>query len=340
MAPTLAVASTAGLVVEADEFAQFYDRYWRRLVGFAARAFPHEDAEEVAQETLCRVYARFDQLRPESDPWPWMTTIARNIARDLIRARSRVTTVDADLMGSFVTAHTPGADDIAVSHENVQEVRSALELLPMGQRRILRMREVDELSCVEIADFLGIQPNTVRQQLFRARRALARAYSGMLAAPQSLVLPVVAAAFRRLRRPPRPATPVTLFAPVVATMAVFAALTATLVIGSDAQPAVAPESPSLALKATVVKYESTPARPATVEPLRGQRRATRQAALLEAGPVTVKAGALRPLGRGTNYAAGVTITTPAGDLWVETTGVTNGAERPVCEGGLLPVDCS
>src|ERR671939_248481 len=62
--------------------------------------------------------------------------------------------------------------EAAVDVEVLDVVRRAVELLPPGQRDVVLMHYVDDLSCEEIARLLGTSPGAVRVRLHRARAQL------------------------------------------------------------------------------------------------------------------------------------------------------------------------
>lgn len=151
------------------DFAEFYAHYHRRLYGCAVTAFGPADADDLAQEAMVRAYASWSRLDQERDPWPWLTQILRNVARDRYARRSPVPL--ETLPGAAADA-TADVDERTV-------VRAALGQLSSSDRDVLVLRECHELTFAELSQVLGRSPNALRQQVFRARRRLADAYTAI-----------------------------------------------------------------------------------------------------------------------------------------------------------------
>jgi bifunctional DNase/RNase len=71
--------------------------------------------------------------------------------------------------------------------ELLELVREAVELLPPGQRDVVLMHYVDDLSCEEIANLLGTTTGAVRVRLHRARASLRRELAPLAPAPVTRV---------------------------------------------------------------------------------------------------------------------------------------------------------
>jgi RNA polymerase sigma-70 factor (ECF subfamily) len=118
-------------------------------------------AEDLVQETLVRAYrslCRFDGRYPRA----WLLTILRHaFLKDVQRQRPSVI-VD-------VTSHdSDPADRVAFD----DALARALELLPISQRAVFLLVDVDDHSYAEAAATLGIPEGTVMSRLHRGRRKL------------------------------------------------------------------------------------------------------------------------------------------------------------------------
>jgi bifunctional DNase/RNase len=72
---------------------------------------------------------------------------------------------------------------VAGERELLDAVRGALELLPLGQRDVVLMHYIDDLSCDQIAQLLATSPGAVRVRLHRARRQLRRELAPLAPVP-------------------------------------------------------------------------------------------------------------------------------------------------------------
>jgi len=157
-----------------DAFSDICDRHRGRLSRWLSAIFGPTDAEDIAQETLVRLYTRPWLLDESADAWPWLSVVARNVGRDLARRNARSTSVDAVAL-AHVAADVVVLDEVVARDEGATLAR-ALRSLTSRERTLIRLRDFDGASIGEISDLLGLNENAVRQQLFRARRRLAHAY--------------------------------------------------------------------------------------------------------------------------------------------------------------------
>ena len=152
-------------------FEDFYRQYFPRVRMLVSRHFPACDAEEIAQETMTRCYTNYEELDRARDPWPWVSSVARNAAIDSMRRTSRVVTTDE--LPEPAGAAIDTTYDAVVVGERCRSVRRALSRLRPADRQLIEDRELEGLELTEMAAIRDITPNALRQQLFRARRSLA-----------------------------------------------------------------------------------------------------------------------------------------------------------------------
>lgn len=129
-----------------------------RLVG--------DEAEDIVQEAIVRAYLSLSTLRDPERFAAWLTGIAVNVAK--MRLRRLTLERGAVAVGAAAPALPP--DD----RELLKLVRDAVELLPPGQREVVLLHYVDDLSCEEIARLVDSSPGAVRVRLHRARAQLRR----------------------------------------------------------------------------------------------------------------------------------------------------------------------
>jgi RNA polymerase sigma-70 factor (ECF subfamily) len=167
--------------IDREESARRLDALLRpRLAGyFRAGGFRADEAEELVQKTLARVFLGVQQLRAEASFLPWLFVIARNVARTerARQARERLVLVHPD--GGEGDPDQPDAAREAVdasahpvARELLAAVERALATLPEQQRRCLLLAARDGMAYEEIAQLLSLSPNTVRNHLAAARRRL------------------------------------------------------------------------------------------------------------------------------------------------------------------------
>jgi len=124
-------------------------------------------ADDLVQETMAKALKNSNQLRDPKTLKAWLYRILSNCWRDHFR-RSR-DTVDIDDV-VLVEHDTP---DMRHDRQQViQRVRAAITLLPMGQRQVITLVDLEGCSYIEVAQILDIPIGTVMSRLSRARKAL------------------------------------------------------------------------------------------------------------------------------------------------------------------------
>ncbi len=167
----------------------------RRRAFFVARGLvgSHEDALDLVQESLFKVYRARDTFRDGEPFLPWFHRILRNTCYSHLRGRGRLRTVSVSGRApgadgdegdwELVDPDAPGPDALAVAGEETARFREALTRLSARDREILALRHAQGLSYREIADSLGIPQGTVMSRLYHARRRLREALGDEPEAP-------------------------------------------------------------------------------------------------------------------------------------------------------------
>lgn len=145
-----------------------------------------DDALDVAQDSLLRLFhsfARFDLSRPLR---PWLARIVRNRARDLQRRRRArpALSLDGLLDGGYPESRIDprggsrppeaGPEERLARRQLQRRIWRALQELTPAHREILVLRDYQDLSYNEIAAVLEVPAGTVMSRLHAARRALRR----------------------------------------------------------------------------------------------------------------------------------------------------------------------
>lgn len=133
-----------------------------------------EDAEDIAQDVFLKVFARFDQIRPDENFPGWLARVTVNTCYDeLRRTRRRKTAMETygpDLAYER-TVNPPNPDPFG-------KARVALQSLDPKLRIPLVLKEVEEMSVAEIARTMGLTQTNVKVRLYRARKKMAKILGG------------------------------------------------------------------------------------------------------------------------------------------------------------------
>jgi RNA polymerase sigma-70 factor, ECF subfamily len=146
------------------------------------------EAEDLVQETYLRALRAIDRLRADGSVKSWLFTILRNIWLNQVRQRRTapdLVELDADKKDANEPADAD-QDPLTgyVNRVEREQVRAAIEQLPLELREIIILRECEELSYQDIAALLDCPPGTVMSRLARARSKIRDLLSAGLMAPR------------------------------------------------------------------------------------------------------------------------------------------------------------
>ncbi len=134
---------------------------------------PH-DAEDVAQLVLMKMLGSMEGFDGRSRVTSWVYRITRNASLDHQRSKSQDQRL-AEKAEWLARAETPRLDDPLDDIEmkrTLRLIRTLLAELPMRQREVFDLVDLQGLKPREAADLLEMNPNTLRVHLFRARRKM------------------------------------------------------------------------------------------------------------------------------------------------------------------------
>lgn len=166
----------AALDLLVERYAAPLTVYLERIVG------DHAAAEDLVHDTFVRVYERPEGLRELGSLTAWLYRIARNLALDRVRKRTRRDRLRR-LWGARCAA-PPSPSRRLEEAEAAAALEDALAALPETFRSVYLLREVDELSYEQIARVLGCGEKTVSSRLNRARARLRDALADFLDDPE------------------------------------------------------------------------------------------------------------------------------------------------------------
>jgi RNA polymerase sigma factor (sigma-70 family) len=178
-------AALMGRVRAGDEaaFAELMTRWELPVKRLIARiVFNVSEAEELAQETLLRVWQQREKFRDGAAVRPWIFAIAANLARNRLRwwrRRPEVSLQAWSEMSGRGDRETEIGDRTGVGGaealeraERAAAVRDAVAALPLELREALVLFEYEGLGQAEIAMVLGCSVKAVESRVARAREKL------------------------------------------------------------------------------------------------------------------------------------------------------------------------
>ncbi|GIH78710.1 RNA polymerase sigma factor [Planobispora longispora] len=163
----------------------FYRRHVDAVMRFVVRRVsdPHLAADLTADVFLAAVDSAHTYRPGRGSEIAWLYGVARNVMAAQQRKAIREVRVTSRISGRRLMDD----DDLGRMEERIdaeRRVRGALEAmreLPEGERAVLELVAIDQLTVAEAAEALGIRQVTARVRLHRARRAL-----GDVVSPQAV----------------------------------------------------------------------------------------------------------------------------------------------------------
>ena len=171
---------------DAGAFDNFVEHFRAKIFHYTwLMCGQREDAEEVAQDTLLRVFESFHQLREPERVRPWVFRIAKNEClmkrRKSMFAPSRELSLE-ELMPAAtredgnlkieIADWSRLPDDQASLSEMKAVLERAISELPEAYRSVILLRDMEELSTEDTAQILDLRNDAVKTRLHRARLAL------------------------------------------------------------------------------------------------------------------------------------------------------------------------
>lgn len=140
-----------------------------RLKDIAQRFFGDEDkAEDIAQETLMRLWLLRDRIAPQADIGPLAVRMAKNLC--VSEWRKQQVRQGQTVQVEFV-AHCDIQRDVELK-EDIDRLRQAVNQLKPAEQRLFRMRYEAEMDIGQIAAATGVGERSVSAMLSTAKRKL------------------------------------------------------------------------------------------------------------------------------------------------------------------------
>lgn len=128
-----------------------------------------EDAKDVAQEVLIKIWDRRDDMARIENIDGWMFTVTRNLCIDRIRARKTHLDINTQVQ---VEDKQDTPHDKTAKNQLMSLIKKLINEMPEKQKLVLHLRDIEGLSYDEIAQSCGIPLAQVKVNLHRARISL------------------------------------------------------------------------------------------------------------------------------------------------------------------------
>lgn len=150
------------------------------------------EAEDVMQQAYLNAYRHLDQFAERAAFSTWLTKIAVYEALHRVHKRRPMMSLDEPDAEGTTTMDTLKSkardpEQELLSKETAGLLEAAVTAMPDVFRQVFMLREIEGLSTLETAECLGINEDTVKTRLHRARRHMRRLLSSQVdsAAPSA-----------------------------------------------------------------------------------------------------------------------------------------------------------
>ena len=133
-----------------------------------------EDAEEVSQDVFVKTYRSLADFRGDSKFSTWLYTIARTTCITFLR-KKKLETTSIDNEKTLLQLENKESSfnaNVIEQKSRAAMVNEAIKLLSPDDAQIITLFYKAEQSLEEIGNILGMEPNTIKVKLHRARQRL------------------------------------------------------------------------------------------------------------------------------------------------------------------------
>lgn len=158
------------------EFERAVREHQRSVFTFARYLLGNqEEAEDVAQEALVRLWRHWDDLDAERLE-AWLLKVTRNLCYDRLRSlrseRRNLPRADAEGVTERLVAKEPSPESRAAGNALGRQLMEAMSELREPYKSAVVLREIRGLAYREIAEALDVPLNSVKVHVHRGRRML------------------------------------------------------------------------------------------------------------------------------------------------------------------------
>jgi len=173
---------TAAKNGDQQAFGRLIRRNQKRLFRFVYGLLGSFDAtEDIVQEAFVKAYSAIDRFDLQYGFYPWLATIARNLAFNYREREQRKESLDhLQAKGFDPQSAQLGPLEQLMTDQAQKRLYQAVKALPSQYRTVFVLRHFEQQSYSEIALALKIPPGTVDSRLYRARQLLMESLKDLL----------------------------------------------------------------------------------------------------------------------------------------------------------------
>src|SRR5512135_318570 len=144
---------------------QIVRQHWRKVFNVAYKFVgSHDKAEDLTQDIFLKIFRSLDTFDRRANFQTWLVSVSRNLCIDHYRSvRKERQTIDRDVAAEDLSPAAATASPLATleNRDLASLLRRALHGLPPSLRVAVLLRDLQELSYLEIAERLNLPEGTV-----------------------------------------------------------------------------------------------------------------------------------------------------------------------------------
>ncbi len=171
-----------------EAFARLVEAYQVAVLNLAYRMLANPtEAEDAAQETFLRAYARLSTCDPQRKFSSWILAIASHYCIDRLRRRRGKEPVSLEALDScrWLPDGKIRPEEQALQQEQSALIQRLLGELPADYRLVIVLRYWHDLSYEEIAQITQTTESAVKSRLHRARQVMGEKLAAQAASPEA-----------------------------------------------------------------------------------------------------------------------------------------------------------
>jgi len=165
---------------DVSAFEELITEYKKIAYNIALRILKNkEDAEDISQEALIKVFRSINQFNMMSSFKTWLYRIVVNTCLDFKRTqKALVISVDQPIQSGHneffvdIQDNRPSPEEIAQSKQTQKVIVDTIDKLEEDFRNVIILRDINGFSYEEISEILSCNIGTVKSRISRGRQRL------------------------------------------------------------------------------------------------------------------------------------------------------------------------
>ncbi len=165
-----------------EHFTQLYRRYGGKVFAKCISMLNDEAlARDAVQDIFIKVFLNLSRFNEKSSFSTWLYSITYNFCIDLIRRKKKIPVLLADDVSRIGDEPMPEIPDSVLLEMKQERLERVLKDLPEGDRIILLMKYMDDMSIKDIAEFFQKTESAIKMQIMRAKHKAQAIYETIYA---------------------------------------------------------------------------------------------------------------------------------------------------------------